>query len=127
MQTREKLRQKNDDQDKENLRVIFCRIPYAGGQGDRLVKNLTKKLKQIISQPFILRNIYKTTKMSYYCNTKDNSRLIKIPVVYEFTCPACNAGYIAKTDWNLDTRIKEHSGLDKNSPVFSHLAECNYY
>ena len=45
LQTREKRQQKNDDQDKENLPIIFCRIPYAGAQGDRLVKNLTKKLK----------------------------------------------------------------------------------
>ena len=128
LQTREKRQQKNDDQDKENLPVIFCRIPYAGAQGDRLVKNLTKKLKRIISQPFILKNIYKTTKMSYYCNTKDRiPDYLKSHVVYEFSCPACNAGYIGKTDRNLGTRIKEHCGLDKNSPVFNHLAECNFY
>ena len=84
---------------KENLPVIFSRTPYAGAQGDRLVKNLTKKLKQIISQPFILKNIYKTTKMSYYCNTKDIiPDYLKCHVVYEFCCPACNAGYIGKTD-----------------------------
>ena len=57
LQTRQKRQQNNDGQDKENLPVIFCRIPYAGAQGDRLVKNLTKKLKRIISQPFILKNI----------------------------------------------------------------------
>ena len=45
LQTREKRQQMNEDQDKENLPIIFCRIPYAGAQGDRLVKNLTKKLK----------------------------------------------------------------------------------
>ena len=103
-------------------------MPYAGAQGDRLVKNLTKKLKRIISQPFILKNIYKTTKMSYYCNTKDRiPDYLKSHVVYEFSCPACNAGYIGKTDRNLGTWIKEHCGLDKNSPIFNHLAECNFY
>ena len=44
LQTREKHQQKNDDQDKENLPIILCRISYAGAQGDRLVKNLTKNL-----------------------------------------------------------------------------------
>ena len=34
-----------DDKDKENLAVIFCRIPCAGAQGARVLKNLTKKLK----------------------------------------------------------------------------------
>ena len=53
LQTRQKCQQKNDDQEKENLPVIFYRIPYAGAQGDTLVKNLTKKLKWVISQPFI--------------------------------------------------------------------------
>ena len=28
----------------KDLPVIFCRIPYAGEQGNRLLKNLTKKL-----------------------------------------------------------------------------------
>ena len=60
LQTREKRQQKNDDQDKENLPEIFFRITYAGAQSDRLVKNLTKKLKRIISQLFILKIIYKT-------------------------------------------------------------------
>ena len=39
----------------------------------------------------------------------------------------CNAGYIGKTDTILSTWIKEHCGLDKNSPIFNHLAECNFY
>ena len=128
LQTRQKDQQKNDDQDKENLPVIFCRIPYAGAQGDRIVKNLTKKLKWIISQPFILKIISKTTKMSYYCNTKEGiPDYLKSHVVYEFCCPACNASYIGKTDRNLGTRTKEHCGLDKSSPIFNHLAECNFY
>ena len=128
LQTKQKGQQKNDDQDKKNLPVIFCRIRYAGAQGDRIVKNLTKKLKRIISQPFILKNIYRTTAMSYYCNTKDRiPDYLKSHVVYEFSCPACNAGYIGKTDRNLGTRIKEHCGLDKNSAIFNHLAECNFY
>ena len=55
LQTRQKRQRKTDDQDKENLPLLFCRIPYAGTQSDRLVKNLTEKLKWIISQPFFLK------------------------------------------------------------------------
>ena len=43
-----------------------------------------------------------------------NPDYLKSHVVYEFSCPACNAGYIVKTDRNLGTRIKEHCGFDKN-------------
>ena len=66
--------------------------------------------------------------MSYCCNTKgripDN---LKSHVDYEFCCPACNAGCIGKTDWNLGTRIKEHCVLDKNAPIFNQLAKCYIY
>ena len=66
--------------------------------------------------------------MSYYCNTKEGiPDYLKSHVVYEFCCPACNASYIGKTDRNLGTRIKEHCGLHKSSPIFNHLAECNFY
>ena len=109
--------------------MIFCRILYAGAQGDRLLKNLTKKLKRIISnKPVILKNIYKTTKMSYYYNTKDRiPDYLKSHVVHECCCLACNADYIGKTDQSLGTQIKERCGLEKNSPIFNHFAECNLY
>ena len=51
----------------------------------------------------------------------------KTRAVYEFSCPARNAGCIGKTDQNLGTQIKECCCLDKNSPVFNHLAEYNFY
>ena len=62
LQTRQKCQQNNVDQDKESLLVIFFRIPYVGAQGDRLVKNLAKKFKRIISQPFILKTFTKQLK-----------------------------------------------------------------
>ena len=66
--------------------------------------------------------------MSCYCNTKDRiPDYLKSHVVWEFCFPACNADYIGKTDQNLGTWIKEHCGLDKNLPIFDHLAECNLY
>ena len=50
-----------------------------------------------MDEPFKLRNIYCTKKLSYYCNTKD-----KVPD-YQCCCPACNSKYIGKTDQNFDT------------------------
>ena len=36
--------------------------------------------------------------MSNYCNPKDRiPDYLKSCEVYEFSCPACNAGYIGKT------------------------------
>ena len=66
--------------------------------------------------------------MSHYCNTRDRiPYYLNSHLVYEFSCPACNAGYIGKAYQNLGTWIKEHCGLNKKSPVFNHLAECNFY
>ena len=47
--------------------MIFCRISYAGVQGETLIKNLVKKLKNHLDKPFKLRNIYRTKNLSYYC------------------------------------------------------------
>ena len=104
--------------EQENIATIFCRIPYADVQVETLIKNLVRKLKRHIYKPFKLRNIYRTKKLSYYYNTKDKvPEYLKSHIVYEFCCPACNIKYIGKTDRNFGTRVQEHSGLDKKSPV----------
>ena len=114
--------------EQENIATIFCRLPYAGVQGETLIKNLVRKLKRHIDKPFKLRNIYRTKKLSYFCNTKDKvPEYLKSHIVYEFCCPACNIKYIGKTDRNFGTRVQEHSGLDKKSPVYNHLFECEHF
>ena len=64
----------------ENLQVLFCRITYAGTQTYILFMNSTKNLKRVINKPFILKNIYKTTKISIYFNTKYISFKIKFDI-----------------------------------------------
>ena len=104
----------NDTLKQENIVTIFCRIPYAGVQGETLIQNLVRKLKRHLDKPFKLRNIYRAKKISYYCNTKDKvPEYLKSHMVYEFCCPACNNKYIGKTDRNFGTRVLEHSGLGK--------------
>ena len=45
---------------------------------------------------------------------------LKSHVIYQLTCPACNAEYIGKTDRCLRVRLDEHSS-DHNSAMFQHL------
>ena len=40
-----------DTLEQENIATIFCRIPYAGVQGGKLIKNLVKKVKKHINEP----------------------------------------------------------------------------
>ena len=49
---------------------------------------------------------------------------LKSHTAYEFCCPS---KYIAKTDPNYGTRVQEHSGSDKKSPVYNHLLECKHF
>ena len=83
----------------ENLQVLFCRITYAGTQTYILFMNSTKNLKRVINKPFILKNIYKTTKISIYFNTKYKVPYhLKSNLTYKFSCPAGNARSIDKVD-----------------------------
>ena len=50
----------NDDQVKDSLPVLFSNIPNADAQGDRLLKNTTKKLKSMIIKTFFKKNIQNT-------------------------------------------------------------------
>lgn len=50
----------NDDQVKDSLPVLFSNIPNADAQGDRLLKNITKKLKSMIIKTFFKKNIQNT-------------------------------------------------------------------
>ena len=49
-----------DTLEQENIATIFCRIPYPGVQGEKLIKNLVRKLKRHIDEIFKFRNIHCT-------------------------------------------------------------------
>ena len=76
LQLRQKDQRNNNDREKENLQALFCRMTYAGAQSYRLLMNSTKNLKRIINKPFILKNIYKTTQISLYCNQRTEFQII---------------------------------------------------
>ena len=60
---------------------------------------MVRKLKRQIDEQFKFRNICRTKKLSYYCNTKDKMTEYLIShIAYEFCCPACNSKDIGKID-----------------------------
>ena len=99
---------------------------FFGKQGQFLVKRLIKKLQRNLTEPVKFIVIYQTKKISYFLPKKD-----KIPdlspnnLVYQFTCPGCNASYIGKTERNLATRLSEHFDPHK-SAISKYLSECDY-
>ena len=73
LQCKQKDQQRNDDQEKREFTSTFCRIYNI------LFKNLTKNLKPIIINFFVLENIYKNYKNELLLQYNGgNFRLLKI-------------------------------------------------
>ena len=67
------------------------------------IKKLYKSLKREINVKFVTN--CKTTKMSFFTNTKDKiPRLSQSSVVYKFICPGCSSSYIGKMKQTLHER-----------------------
>ena len=99
-------------------------MPYAGPQGEHLVKTCVKKLQRCLKEKVRFRILYDQKKMSYFCSVKD-----KVPdmqrshVIYRLRCPGCGEKYIGKTERCLQTRLHEH-GVRNDQPMFRHLTNC---
>ena len=113
---------------------IFFNLNYSGEIAERMVKSCIKKLyrsfKREVNVKFVTH--YKTTKMSFFTNTKDKTpSLNQSSVVYQFTCPGCSCNYIGKTERTLHERTEEHAYSNKKSneqsAIYEHLSTCPYY
>ena len=111
---------------------IFFNLNYSGETVERMIKSCIKKLyrsfKREVNVKFVTH--YKTTKMSFFTNTKDKtSSLSQSSVVYQFTCPGCSCNYIGKTERNLHERTEEHAYCNKKSneqsAIYEHLSTCS--
>ena len=84
----------NSIEEKSNEITIYFRFPYYGDKGFSLFKSCIRKIKSNCKkdQPVTFRLLYDVTKLEFFCNTKDRTpKLNQSFVVYEFTCPGCNA------------------------------------
>ena len=107
--------------------VIWFNIPYLGNRSLSIFQTCVKKIKRNLNlegKKIIFKQRFKTTKISYLCNTKDRSPLLTSSnVVYEFKCPGCSSNYIGKCDRTLFERSREHATV-KGSAVYRHLIKC---
>ena len=98
--------------------------------GEKLYKKAIQMFKKDTNIKFIV--CYKTTKMSFYTNTKDKTPLLsQSSLVYKFTCPGCSSSYVGKTERTLFERTEEHAYPSKKkndqSAIFEHLSTCTHY
>ena len=93
--------------------LIFC-LPFLGSYSLQIKTKLTRLFKQCYPD-VKLKVIFNSPKrLSSYFRFKDRfSILMCSSVVYSYKCPGCHALYYGKTTRNLDTRCREHLGINK--------------
>ena len=107
----------NSVEPKAKPRFLF--IEYRGTDSD----NVVTQMKKLDNSPKF--TVIQTTRK---LRTMMPSLKALIPaklqshVVYETTCPGCNAQYIGQTKRNLATRLTEHSRI--GVPLGDHFREC---
>ena len=112
---------------KDDRKVIWINLPYLGKKGEQLTNSLIRKLKRSFKENIKFKTVYKTNKLSMFCNTKDSiSAEQKSNVIYGITCPGCFQKYVVKTDRNLIIRLDEH-GAKVDQPMYQHLSNCSAF
>ena len=103
-------RNDNTNNNKDDREVTWISLPYLGKEGEQLTNSLIRKLKRSFKENVKFKTVYKTNKLSIFCNTKDRVSVEqKSNVIYRITFPGCFQKYVGKTDGNLITRFDEHS------------------
>ena len=83
-------RNDNINNKKDDRKVIWINLPYLGKKGEQLTNSLIRKLKRSFKENIKFKTVYKTNKLSMFCNTKDSiSAEQKSNVIYRITCPGC--------------------------------------
>ena len=102
-------RNDNTNNNKDDREVIWISLPYLGKEGEQLTNSLIRKLKRSFKENVKFKTVYKTNKLSIFCNTKDRVSVEqKSNVIYRITFPGCFQKYVGRTDGNLITRFDEH-------------------
>ena len=83
-------RNDNINNKKDDRKAIWINLPYLGKKGEQLTNSLIRKLKRSFKENIKFKTVYKTNKLSMFCNTKDSiSAEQKSNVIYRITCPGC--------------------------------------
>ena len=99
-----RLKNKNNKNNNEldERKIIWIRLPYLGERGDQMKRNCFRKVKRYLNEEAIFRTLYISKKLSMFCSSKDQIPTDpKSNLIYRFTCPGCNEKYIGKTERNI--------------------------
>ena len=105
-------------------------LPYAGEKGCTLIKSLKKNLQRVLPVNIQTRIVYTGTKLSSHLrNIKDPTPFEEQQdIIYHsfYSAKNCNENYIGESDRQLDERMKDNNGQDRNFHLFKHLVESRH-
>ena len=93
-------------------------VEYRGNVTDNFIKQLKKCDAPV--QPIVTLRKLKTILPSLKPAVKKE---LRSGVIYQISCPGCNACYVGQTSRHLITRFKEHRGK-KDGSVKTHFWNC---
>ena len=119
-----------------NKEVIYVKLPYLGQVSTKITDMLTDNMSKFYPQidfRFIPVNSF---KISSFFNFKDRlPSALRSSVVYKYTCPSCQAGYVGSSIRAFKVRSDEHLGQSSrtgrrmhsppHSSVRDHAEQCN--
>ena len=94
-----------------NKEVIYVKLPYLGQVTTKIRNVLTESFGKFYPQVdfrFVPVNPFKINSFFYFKDRLPSD--LRSSVVYKFTCPSCQAGYIGSTLRALRFRTDEHLG-----------------
>ena len=92
--------------------TLYFKLPFLelSNFTKRKVRMLVKKYCKNLNSKLA----FSSFKIKNLVTVKDHvHRLLRLCVVYKFTCAVCNSVYIGKTTRHLTTRVREHLYTDK--------------
>ena len=126
-----KEQKNNNEKENEDKDTITLNLPYAGENGENIIKRLKKYVANALgkNENRMMRIIYKAKKLSTRFPIKDKTNLKhRYNVVYHIKCPdkKCKSEYIGQTKCRVGKRAAEHNKSDKNSHVLKHSKKTKH-
>ena len=120
-------------------KTIYFSVPYLNHSTISMTSKLSRTLSHFFPHldiRFSFRSSFKISTLFPYKSSLPFP--LKSSVVYKFTCPSCQKGYIGSTVRLLRTRISEHQGLSPrtslplSNPSFSNIrshsqTSCHFF
>ena len=114
--------QEEEEEEEEEEKVIYVNLPYAGTNGENLLKKLRQDIEKK-SRNLKIRVTYTPTKLGSMFVVKDKTKMEHLHnVTYHIECgnKKCDADYTGQTKCRIIKRTMQHNRNDNASHVLIH-------